>query len=200
MSVLYAVQVLEFHPGASYWHFGCHHLTYEQCDLFICQMSRNTVQFIQFLINIFDCFVGSNNKAWRTHRSHPRGPDHERRGSRQKWSVLPLFLSYVGSTVCKHFCLLKPLHASLQCGVKCESDLYYNKIMFRLQWRNVFRNYLCTWIHQFCAINCPFEWQVYWEALLLAHMFSFSFVFIVSSLFFSPATVKPKENFHMCRQ
>lgn len=31
--------------------------------------------------------AGSYNQAWRTHRSHPRGPDHERRGGRQKWSV-----------------------------------------------------------------------------------------------------------------
>lgn len=35
---------------------------------------------------------------------------------------------------------------------------------------------------------------------LLPTCFLFDFVSIVSSLFFSPATVKPKANFHMCQQ
>lgn len=58
------------------------------------------------LMTLFDCFVGSNNKAWWSHRSHRRGPDHERRSSRQKWSVPPVFLSLMFDPMSIHFCLM----------------------------------------------------------------------------------------------
>lgn len=49
------------------------------------------------------CFLGSNNKAWWSDWSHHCGPDHERRGRRQKWSVPLLLISFSANYDLRHY-------------------------------------------------------------------------------------------------
>lgn len=143
---------------------------------------------------LFDCFVGSYDKAWRTHRSHHRGPDHERRGSRQKRLVSPLFfLSLFCVQPCVHTCkATKTFVFDSTVWSWVIRDWHYNRSTFILKRiRNVFRNYPCF------RLGCKYEheWQVYREALLVAHMFSVWFCIHCVQPVFQPCHSEAKGKF-----